>query len=60
MWCRERKIRGNREADPVDGDGSLMNDVRRQRVRKADPEPVEVGVGAQIVDVPDRVDVSLD
>src|SRR5262245_53998979 len=50
----------HRQTDAVDGDRSAMNDVGRERGGKADRQPVEVGLGPQILDVTDGVNVALD
>src|SRR5690349_7152395 len=41
----------DRQADPVDGDGTLVNHVRREMPRKAHRDPVEVGFGANLLEM---------
>src|SRR5689334_7599564 len=51
---------GDRQADAIDGNRSLQDDVRRQRIREADSQPVKVCFLSQFFDAADRVDVTLD
>ena len=51
---------GYGEADAVHCDRPLVHDERREIRRKADGQPVEVGILAELLDVADRIDVPLD
>ena len=50
----------NRQTDAVDRDRSLVHDIRGEQRRKAHREPVKIGVGTQLFDVADGIDVTLD
>src|SRR3954468_3580034 len=50
---------GHGQADAVDGDRTLVDEIRRQLRRKSDGEPVELRVLAQFLDVAHRIDMAL-
>src|SRR6185312_11735530 len=50
---------GHGQADAVDGDRTLVDQIRRQLRRKAHRQPVELRVLTQFLDIANRIDMAL-